>query len=571
MFEETVLRFADKDRQRELAEREEALAERERAVAARRQNLNYRQQRMAKDPHSVRNALEVDRKLREEEKRSDELAQDVKKRFGIKDNEMLDTAAMRGALEQALAEKDVEQTMRAERITDRASLIDGINKLAMIDAKKAHEILHANKELKSTREWTLEERAKMFANALSWKDDRGASRNYPKTLDGWAKSIAERERALELAEAKLDSQEAALRTAVERKIASLEQAQQENAQAQQGIDGKQQEAPSAKLAEHAALEIVSEGVGKSPADRAIDLARAGGKTSAGDDRQTALDTSLETLRNPEKFAALAKEYAERTGISLDVASKTLNTLRETKERGAGGISQEDLDRARQDFFSKKKLDFSLEALRDPQKFAAAVTDYAVTGAVSIDRATRVLEALRKSMETRAATNEIGATERRSGVLEQTAGRGVEQVKNGSTEKVVNMDAARRSSMSAERGAGSDAAQDALGPAGGGISGFRTLGRNKTRDVAQQSAEKGETQSRSIERVETGKLVERMEEGSRKRFSDLTPEQKQAKREQFMGDVRERAGFSRDGKEAVSERTRETLQRGKERSGRALGA
>src|ERR1700675_3155448 len=116
MFEDTVLRFSDKERQQHLAEQEQALAQRRANLEARQKNFAYRQDWFKKEPQAVAVAIE------REDKQLGADAKALKTRFDLKDGELIDTAAMRGALEQALAEKEVEQAQRAEQITDRASL-----------------------------------------------------------------------------------------------------------------------------------------------------------------------------------------------------------------------------------------------------------------------------------------------------------------------------------------------------------------------------------------------------------------------------------------------------------------
>ena len=119
-----------------LREQEQALAQRRASLEARQKNLAYRQDWLKREPHAVAQAVEREDLQRREDKQLAIDAKALKARFGLKDVELIDTAAMRGALEQALAEKEVEQAQRAEQITDRASLLSGLNKLALIDAKK---------------------------------------------------------------------------------------------------------------------------------------------------------------------------------------------------------------------------------------------------------------------------------------------------------------------------------------------------------------------------------------------------------------------------------------------------
>ncbi|QCP55130.1 hypothetical protein FAZ95_39065 [Trinickia violacea] len=541
------MRFADKDRQNDLAEREQQLAARQASLQARQQNLAFRQEWMMRDPQAVLGALDADRKLREEEKRSDALAKDVKQRFGLKDNELIDTAAMRGALERALAEKDVEQQMRAERIADRASLIDGLNRLSMIDAAKTREILHANREIRSTREWTREELATMFAKAQAWKDDDGKTRNYPKTLDGWSKSLAERERALELAEVKLDAQELTLRAAVERKVAALEE--QKRLQGEQARQAETQMQPEvAKQAETAKPEQSVETAAAKAVSTEAASARAVEPPATSKIRD-AIDTSLETLRDPQRFAAVVDEYVRRTGASAEVAKSTFEQLREEKERVAASVEDRNpINQARDAFFARgPDAPSNVIELNAPQRQPA------VEGT---------------SEPTKQAQLGGGKTE----LAAQTPADGQSSAQSTPTQSL-GRNRSRDAGLTADLFADGKANEQAPADGRGAIDGFKVKsGRARGRDASAASGAPAEkTADRDVERVPATQLAERMESTSRRRFSELSPEEKQERRAQFMGNVRERAGFSRDGTEPVSERAKEAMNRGKERAGRALGA
>jgi len=483
MFEDTVLRFSDKERQQQLAEQEQALAQRRASLEARQRNLAYRQDWLKREPHAVAQAVEREDQQRREDKQLATDAKALKARFGMKEGELIDTVAMRGALEQALAEKEVEQAQRAEQITDRASLLSGLNKLALIDAKKTAEILHANKDLNVPREWSRQEIADMFAKAQSRVDDKGATRTYPKTLDGWAKSLEARSRELDLAEIKLDAQEQALRAQVRRAI----------------------EGP-----EKAAAQPVAELVQKA-ADRTIEV--AAGKESVS------IDTSLETLKDPAKFAATVDTVAKSTGVSAEQAKATLEMLRETKEANAG---------------------------RAPD---AATSDKAA------------IDAARSAFFARGSGKSTAPVEK---VAEKAAAKPAAQKSN-----VIEMGAGKRTPSAApvENSGQTPEAKRSVD----GVAGFKKLGRNKTKDaadrgapVAGKSAEAGKMQQAE---GASGALADA---GARKKFAELNAHEKLERRAEFFGNLRESAGFTRDGKQAVSERAKEAVRPGKQREGHGIG-
>ncbi|HEX7906672.1 MAG TPA: hypothetical protein VF534_01085 [Paraburkholderia sp.] len=482
MFEDTVLRFSDKERQQQLAEQEQALVQRRASLEARQKNLAYRQDWLKREPHAVAQAVEREDHQRREDKQLATDAKALKTRFGLKDGEVIDTAAMRGALEQALAEKEVEQAQRAEQITDRASLLSGLNKLALIDAKKTAEILHAKKDLNVPREWSRQQIADMFAKAQSRVDDKGATRTYPKTLDGWAKSLEARSRELDLAEIKLDAQEQALR-----------------AQVRRAIDGSEKNTapPIAELA-------------RKGAERTVEVAPARESVS--------IDTSLETLKDAGRFAATVDTVARTTGVSAEQAKATLEMLRETKEANAG---------------------------RAP--------DARTSGQAAI-------EAARNAFFSRGSGKGATAEEK---VVGKAASKLTAQKSN-----VIEMGVGKRPPLAASIENGGQ--RQEVKRSGDGVAGFRKPSRNRTKDAAERgtqavanSAEAGKAQQAE------GASVARADAGPRKKFSELNAHEKLERRAEFFGNLRESAGFTRDGKQVVSERAREAVRPGKQREGHGL--
>ncbi|USU18479.1 hypothetical protein [Paraburkholderia fungorum] len=490
MFEDTVLRFSDKERQQRLAEQEQALAQRRASLEARQKNLAYRQDWLKREPHAVAQAVEREDQQRREDKQLAIDAKALKTRFGLKEGELIDTAAMRGALEQALAEKEVEQAQRAEQITDRASLLSGLNKLALIDAKKTAEILHANKDLNVQREWSRQEVADMFAKAQARVDDKGATHTYPKTLDGWAKSLESRNRELELAEIKLDAQEQALR-----------------AQVRRAIEGPE------KTAAQPVAELVQKG-----AERTVEVAAAKGAVAPAKE-SVSIDTSLETLKDPAKFAATVDTVAKTTGVSAEQANATLEMLRETKEANAG---------------------------RAP---AAGTPDKAA------------IEAARNAFFSRGSGKSAAPVEK---VAEKAAEKPAAQKSN-----VIEMETGKRtpSAASVENSGQTPEAKKSVD----GVAGFKKLGRNKTKDAADRGApDAGKSADSGKTQQVKGASVVRAEAGPRKKFAELNAHEKLERRAEFFGNLRESAGFTRDGKQAVSERAKEAVRPGKQREGHGIG-
>jgi len=486
MFEDTVLRFSDKERQQQLAEQEQALAQRRVNLEARQKNLAYREDWLKKEPQAVAVAIEREDKQRVEDKQLRADAKALKTRFGLKDGELIDTTAMRGALEQALAEKEVEQAQRAEQITDRASLLSGLNKLALIDAKKTAEILHANKDLNVPREWSRQEIADLFAKAQLRVDDKGAMRTYPKTLDGWAKSLEARNRELELAEIKLDAQEQALR-----------------AQVRRAVEGPQKTVEQAAPEAQKAAERVVEA--------AAGVAVAAGQASSKE--RVSIDTSLETLTDPAKFAATIDRFAKTSGVSAEQAKATLETLREMKEanagnaRAAGTPDKASIDAARNAFFARGTEQSTAQVQTTRQNPPAEKSNVIDMGAI-------------KRTPTVASVEGTGQT--------QGAKKAVDDV-----------------------------------------AGFRKLGRNKTKDAAERGTPEAGKSVAAGKAQQAGASAVWAQAGPRKKFSELNAHEKIERRAEFFGDLRESAGFTRDGKQAVSERAKEAVRPGKQREGRGL--
>jgi hypothetical protein len=489
MFEETVLRFSDKDRQRELAEREQELAARQAGLLARQQNLAFRQGLMAKHPQAVLEAIQTEDSQRASNKVHDEQARELKARFGLKEHELVDTPAMRLALETALAEKEVEQTQRGERIADRASLLAGLNRLALIDSQKVSEILQATKQINPPREWSRAETAQMFANAMSWKTPNGATKTYPKTLDGWAMSLQERSRSLELAEIKLDAQEQALRAQVQRAVEDIGKAAQ-----------RVVAAPAVEKAAERATEVAS---GKAP----VATAKA----------RVSIDTSPETLQDPARLAATIEAIAKTSGISAEQAALALETLREIREATAGQASSTPdkaaIDAARDAFLARGRTHNTASVEPGKESSATASSATAQSQAIDMSEAKRTPPvAMPENVDQKAADQSVVA-----------------------------------------------------------VTDVRKSARNRTKDAGEPSAHAPDkpavaARAQQAERVSDGEA----KAGVRKKFAELNAHEKAERRAEFMGNLREAAGFTRDGKQAVSEKAKEAVRPGKQREGHGIG-
>jgi hypothetical protein len=327
----------------------------------------------------------------------------------------------------------------------------------------------------------------MFAKAQLRVDDKGATRTYPKTLDGWAKSLEARNHELELAEIKLDAQEQTLR-----------------AQVRRAVEGPQKTAEQAlPEAQQAAERMVEAAAG---------VAVATGQASSKEGGS--IDTSLETLKDPAKFAATVDRFAKTSGVSAEQAQSTVETLREMKEANAGnvpGVGTSDkaaIDAARNAFFARGTVQSTALAETTRQNPAAEKSNVIDMGAAKRTPAVASVEGTRQTQGAKKAVDDVA--------------------------------------------------------------GFRKLGRNKTKDAAGRGApEVGKSASTGkVQQAESASAV-RAEAGPRKKFSELNAHEKIERRAEFFGDLRESAGFTRDGKQAVSERAKEAIRPGKQREGHGL--
>lgn len=526
MFEDTVLRFSDKERQQQLAELEQALEQRRAALEARQKNLAYRYDWLKKDPLAVSQAIEREDHERKEEKRMAQDASDIKKRFGLKDRELIDTAAMRGALEHALAEKDVQQQMQADRITDRASLLSGLNRLALIDAAKAGEILQANKEINPPREYTRQEVAEMFAKAQSHVDAHGRGHNYAKTLDGWAQSLEARKRELELAEIKLDAKEQALRTQVARTLGAEKEKEAQPSVPEQGI-GKE---------------------GQSPAGRDQEATPPPNGTTRVKD--AAIDTSPETLNDPQKFEAAVKHAAERSGLSEMQARESLTFIRDTRNSIArddqSAAGRKDIDAARQAFFARGA--------------AIAKGNVVDIGAHRDKDASQARTSATASRPTQDKAKDAAVEHPADGAKSRTALgiEGFRSLNRNRTKSAIEKD------ESGMQGASQGGTAEGSAPAAARVG--RTASQESDRDAGRDGRIVAGSTKAGPDRANGSSPAAAGEHSKRRNFRELNAHERMERRAVFFGDLREAAGFTRDGKQALSEKAKESVRPGKQRDG-----
>ncbi|NTZ86182.1 hypothetical protein FCJ61_25045 [Burkholderia metallica] len=344
MFENTVLRMSNQQRQQQLAEDEQRLRDRKAEIAARQRNLTHRQEQAKVDPRGVKTAMDAELAAREQDKALDEQTRKIQRTFGLDATDKIDTPQMRAALESTLAEKEAELKERAQRVQDRAAVLAGLQQLAMLDAKRTAELLRDFSDRPALNRQP-EEVTALFKGAIDRREN-GTGRSYPKSLDGWAESIADRTRELDAAERKLEASEKALRQHVERALEAPER---------QVVTPSEQTATIAReieTARAAAESVVQAAPAQGAVEKVIDAERTvpeAGKASADVSRDAPaagkglVDLSPQAL-TPERIAATTKAYAEAAGVDLASAAATVEGIREARESVA-------IREAREKFFN----------------------------------------------------------------------------------------------------------------------------------------------------------------------------------------------------------------------------
>jgi hypothetical protein len=583
------LRFSNPERLQDLARREMSLQERAQGVAARAQNLAYREEKAKTDPQSVLDAIRTDAQRNAKEAEHAKAADKLKRAFGLQSGDLIDTPEMRHALEAELGRLDVEQDERARQIADRAALLAGLEQLAMIDAARARSILQEYKEVSEQKSYSRDEIASMLDAATA----RKGAREYSGDLDGWAKSIADRERDLRREEILLDQREKALVAKLERELGiESAAAAPTNAAAvagevvQRGQQSVGAEAvrdavpahipvagePGQRVQEDRIAEVANSGapvVAAAPAGGVADGKEQEGKqvTGQGDERpRAAAEYTLKELEDPARMQVVAAEIAHRTGKPL---SEVSNDLRDMLANVSKEVTPDKavLDEARRRFWaggSERGHDASTE------KGSAGAT------AVAADPSEKTTKSSTAAVG-KAALDVLPA-------MDAKAVAAIAEAQKAGREKT---------------GDGLDAAAGGSAKRGRGVVGFKSLGRNKSASAAEVEA-KGEVsqlpaaeaapkdtparkkaaptkvaaanegQSADANSADQEQGDTRASARSRAKFRDLSPEQKAERRTEYMQGLRQEAGLTADGKDVVKEKGKEVgKRRGKQVDGVGL--
>ncbi|AOI94126.1 hypothetical protein WS58_16680 [Burkholderia pseudomultivorans] len=571
------LRFANPERQQDLARREASLLERARVVAERAQNIAYREEKAKTDPQSVLDAIRTDAKRNAQEAEHAKAADKLKRAFGLQSGDLIDTPEMRQALEAELGRMDLEQDERARQIADRAALLAGLEQLAMIDAARARSLLQEHKEVSEQKTYSREEIASMLAVATETNGGRGYSRD----LDGWARSIADRERELRREEILLDQREKALVARLEREL-GIESASA--APTNSGLDAASRaershqsvgtlavsEAVPAnipvagelgqRVQEEKIAPVANSGAPVVEVTPTADIAESkerGAKEAPlkdGDRLRATTQYTREELQDPVRLKVVASEIAQRSG---EPTAEVLDALRGVFASGSSDINTDRamLDEARRAFwqaFKSRENGPSLDkdgsnadvASKAPKVASAAVGKAALELLPQIDaKAVAAIAdaqaAGRQGGDKGVANEEGGKSKRSRGV---TGFKPLGRNKSASAPEVethppaqlgqqADAKAAEKATSTAKRsGAAKDAASSETVRAGAGVTERQTQS-----DAA--AAAKG-----------------------RPKFRDLSPEQKAERRAEYMQGLRQEAGLTADGKEVAKEKGKEVGKR-----------
>ncbi|AJW93642.1 hypothetical protein BM43_7579 (plasmid) [Burkholderia gladioli] len=495
MFENTVLRMSNQQRQQQLAEDEQRLRDRKAEIVVRQRNLTHRLEQAKLDPRGVKTAMEVESAAREQDKELDEKTRKIQQTFGLNAADKIDTPQMRAALESALAEKEVELKERAQRVQDRAAMLAGLQQLAMLDAKRTAELLRDFSDRPALNRQP-EEVTALFKGAIDRREN-GTGRSYPKSLDGWAESIADRTRELDAAERKLEASEKALLRQVEQAIERAER--QVVTPSEQAVTIAREVEAARVAAEKVAQAVPSLGA----VEQATQADRTGpeaGNAPAGLSRDTSLagkdqvDLSPQAL-TPERFEATVKAYAAATGIDIAMATETLQGIREARDEVA-------IREAREKFFVR-----------------------------GTERETPVADSKAAGAERPDAGNAMRGTVVAAADL-------------------FNKASVRDSKAIVEAG---EAAQRATQKTVGQTQEAKTTKQRRApqRKAAEQKAPAVEKDGKA---ADGSAKVQKMQ---RKSHQAMTPAERVARREEFFSNLNEQAGLTRDGKEIQQERGRST--------------
>lgn len=595
MFENTILKFSNRERQQTLANEDERLEARRQQLASREKDIEYRQQRAKTDPQAVRDAFEKDDQARAAAKEQAEVASQLKKQFGVDANELIDTPQVRTALEAALAERDQAQQHRAKQLEERADLLTGLQQLALVDAKKVSEILDDYKDRNPPRVRSQEELADAFRKAVTRDEEQGVRKSYPKSLDGWAQSIADRTRDLDAMERRLDMQEKLLRNQVDQELqrqaraaelakdtaAVIEAGKAQGAADGKVVDGKAASADKQVAAEQAAPEAGRDGAAMPEtakktvtmwdvvenARRSTDprLEREADRMSKlmGIPLQDARQTVQDMVANyEERGAEWARErfWKGREGLYEDVRSQERATGKDGQKPAVSAAAldmlQKEIDRG--EAHRARAADVQRDVpgpTVDRQAEGATRTQREPAGPEKAGDAPAdgtAKQPAEQAVEGRAETvarsgseagkgqdvSERTGTALAQGMSELTDGRqkGAEELAAASRQ-VVEAHAPEQGKDASERGkAASASAKGRAGRESG-----REAGKTVANEVGKEAAAKGTS------------AKEQATQKARQPFNTLSKTEKVAQRTSFMEKLRVEAGYSRDGKEVVSEK------------------
>ncbi|UMY33515.1 hypothetical protein [Burkholderia contaminans] len=583
------LRFSNPERLQDLARREVSLQERAQGVAARAQNLAYREEKAKTEPQSVLDAIRTDAQRNAEEAEHAKAADKLKRAFGLQSGDLIDTPEMRHALEAELGRLDVEQDERARQIADRAALLAGLEQLAMIDAARARSILQEYKEVSEQKSYSRDEIASMLDAATA----RKGGREYSGDLDGWAKSIADRERDLRREEILLDQREKALMKKLERELgiesataapaisAAVAGEVVQRSQPSIGAEAVREVVPAhipvagepgQRVQEERIAEVANSGapvVEATPTGGVADGKEQEGKQVAGqgaEQPRAAAEYTLKELEDPSRMKVVAAEIAHRTGRPL---SEVSNDLRDMLANVSKEVTPDKavLDEARRRFWAGGS-----------ERGQDAAAEKGSPGATAI-----AADPSEKTTKSSAAA----------------VGKAALDVLPAMDAKAVAAIAEAQKAGREKTGDGLEAAEGGNAKRGRGVVGFKSLGRNKSASAAEveahvevsqlPAAEAGPKDTPARKKSAPAKVAAPSEgqavvangadqaqgnagapSRSRAKFRDLSPEQKAERRTEYMQGLRQDAGLTADGKDVVKEKGKEVgKRRGKQVDGVGL--
>ncbi|WP_321959236.1 hypothetical protein [Burkholderia cenocepacia] len=589
------LRLANPERQQELARRETSLQERAQVVAERTQNIAYREEKAKTDPQAILDAIRTDTQRQAEEAEQAKAADKLKRAFGLQSGDLIDTPEMRHALEAELGRLDVEQDERARQIADRTALLAGLEQLALIDAARARAILQEYKESSPPQSYSRDEIASMLGTATA----PGNGREYDRNLDGWAKSIADRERDLRREELLLDQREKALVAKLERELgiepertigANVAPAVSDTAMrgvqpavvevAESAVSSNIPVAgePGQRVQEERIAEVANSGAPTAdvPTPEGAPAGASGSKGPAtqevpeqGTDRpRAAAEYTLKELDDPARLKVVAAEIAQQSGKSVAEVSDGLRSMLDSVRKD---VTPEKavLDEARRTFWEggnkrgQELAGAAPEVAASPtpadRKEKAGASTTAAIGKAAIDVLPQVdAKAVAAIADAQAAGRSVATGEKSAGSGKSTRSKGVAGFKSLGRNKSAQ---AGEVEVQAEAGAANGPAATGSRKASAGKEAESSSKPEKAKDAPVAAADN------TAQQADGGSSTSSR---SRAKFRDLSPEQKADRRTEYMQGLRQDAGLTADGKEVVKEKGKEvTRRKGKQVDGVGL--